>query len=115
MKFFKKRKYEVKYILYFTITWKEETDIEETITYLLLENEFSDRRIEIRSYGYCETFEKERTTELYLKVILPWLKNIDGPLKDHMEDYPDNVVENDKKASVTVTQDGNIFSIKRDE
>ncbi len=116
VEYFKKRKYKVKYILYFTITWTEKPDnIVETITYLLLENGFSNRKIEIKSYGYCQTFEKERTTSVYLKVVLPWLENIDGQLKRFKEDCPDNVIESDDNEAIIIEEKGKVITIKRDK
>ncbi len=114
VEYFKKRKYKVKYILYYTIKWSDQNYLEETMTYLLLENGFSKRKLEIKSYGLCETYEKSRETELYRQVILPWLRDIDGPLKEHMKTYS-GVVERDDNETITVEEKGKIITIKRDE
>lgn len=115
IKFFKKRKYKVKYFLYFVITWVDLDNIDETITYILLENGYSKRKVEFESYGNCRRFHKEESTELYLKVILPWLNNIDKPLKGFIKRHSSRVVEHENNETVTVEQKNNILYINRDK
>ena len=58
------------------VHWTD-VDVEESIYYYLYENNFRNRRIEIKQYGYSKNSDKAHSHTMYLTKVYPWSKGQD--------------------------------------
>jgi len=72
--FFKKFQYETIAVRHFTITWTDQNDKEEKITYVFKANGFDKRKVDIHAYGLVKKHGYDKNNSLYHDVVLPWLE-----------------------------------------
>ncbi len=78
MDFFRKFKYQYVTKIDGRVNWTD-LDIKEPVTFILLENGFGKRKVEIVSHGYTKSNNTWKSIPLYGSIICPWIKGAELP------------------------------------